>query len=172
MPLIVEDGSGLPSAESYVSVAASDAYHAARANTGWAGDDAIKEAALRRATEFLDSLFEGRWIGRPAIRGQGLCWPRQRAYDAGLTLLPANIVPRGVIRATCEAALRELQSPGSLQPDVHPGERIVSETVGPLSVEYGDQGVGGDVLPVVTIVNRLVAPLLRSVAGAGLVLRA
>lgn len=32
MPLIVEDGTGLPDAEAYISVADADAYHDARGN--------------------------------------------------------------------------------------------------------------------------------------------
>lgn len=40
MSLIVEDGTGLPDAESYASVAFADAYFTARNNSAWTGTDA------------------------------------------------------------------------------------------------------------------------------------
>ncbi|UYW34472.1 DnaT-like ssDNA-binding protein [Methylorubrum extorquens] len=172
MPLIVEDGTGRADAESYASVAQADEYHQKRGTAGWTGDEAAKEAALRRATDYLDGAYRTRWLGQAAMLEQSLAWPRafvrdERAY------LPSDAVPAAVVRACCEAALRELQSPGSLAPDLFPGERVVSETVGPLSVEYADGG-GSDAgaPPVLVAVDRILAPVLRSAAAAGLVLRA
>lgn len=172
MALIVEDGTGKPDAESYVSAADADAYHAARGNAGWTGAEAAKEAALRRATEYLDGAYRSRWQGLAVTAEQGLAWPRRNVWF-NVGWLRSDFVPVQVERACCECALRELQSPGSLAPDLVPGERVVSETVGPLEVEYADNG-GSDVASplVLTAVDRLLAPVLRSAAAAGLVLRA
>lgn len=175
MTLTVETGAGLPDAESYASGAAADAYHGARGNAAWMGETAAKEVALRRATEYLDGLYGPRWAGHAATFDQALHWPRAYVLApnrAGRTLyLPSDAVPQAIVRACCEAALRELESPGSLTPDVYPGERVVSETVDVLSVDYAPGGSPTDVLPVLVSVGRLVAPLLRSSAGA-LVMRA
>jgi len=77
--LIVEDGSIVPGAESYCSVAAADAYHSGRANATWAGlDQATKEANLRKATEYMVSIYRQRWKGLRASINQALDWPR---YD-------------------------------------------------------------------------------------------
>lgn len=168
--MVVEDGTGLADAESYAAVEAADAYHAARGNTAWAGDPAAKEAALRRGTEYLDGLYRSRWLGRLAVPGQGLCWPRACACTAD-GVLPSDAIPAALVRACCEAALREIQDPGGLTPDILPGERVVSETVGPLKVDYAAIRAPTDVLPVIVAVERLVAPLLRSAAGT-LVMRA
>lgn len=176
MSLNVETGAGSPEAESYVSVADADAYHTVRENAAWAGETAAKEAALRRATEYLDGLYGSRWAGYAATLDQALGWPRayvlaQNRVQGRVAYLPSDAVPLVIVRACCEAALRELESPGSLTPDVYPGERVVSETVDVLSVDYAPGGSPTDVLPVLVSVGRLVAPLLRSSAGA-LVMRA
>ena len=49
MSLIVEDGTGKSTSESYISVADASTYFAARAVTSWAAlaTDALREAALR-----------------------------------------------------------------------------------------------------------------------------
>lgn len=170
MSLIVEDGTGLSDADSYVSVADADDYHARRANAGWTGDDGAKEAALVRATDYLDGLYRARWVGRPVMVGQGLCWPRVYAWVQN-GYLPSDAVPKALVRACCEAALRELQAPGGLTPDIYPGERVISEVVGPLQTDYAPGGSPTDVLPVAVAVERLIAPLLRS-ASSALVMRA
>lgn len=54
MALIVEDGTGLADAESYLSVADADTYHADRNNEAWQDySTAEKEAALRKATQYI-----------------------------------------------------------------------------------------------------------------------
>lgn len=172
MSLIVEDGTGRADAESYATVAQADEYHQKRGNAGWAGETAGREAALRRASEYLDGAYRTRWLGKGSTPTQALAWPRAYARS-GAGYLPSDAVPLAVVRACCEAALRELQNPGSLAPDLYPGERVVSETVGPLEVEYADGG-GSDAgaPPVLVAVDRILAPVLRSTAAAGLVLRA
>ena len=172
MALIVEDGTGKSDAESFATVGAADAYHTARGNAAWTGDAAAKEAALRRATDFLEGAFRGRWPGRIAVTGQALGWPRAYAHDAEGGLLVSNAVPQAVIRACCECALRELENPGGLAPDVTPGERILQEEVGPLSVTYGDEGAGQAALPALVSVNRLLASVLKPASSACLVVRA
>ena len=74
MSLIVEDGSGLAAAESYISVVDADAHHASRgtAEASWVGlDTDIKEQCLRRATDFMLETYRGRWKGvmvKPDVR--------------------------------------------------------------------------------------------------------
>ena len=55
MALIVEDGSGLSGANSYASTAQADTYASDRGLTAWTGDTATKEAALIRATDYLEA---------------------------------------------------------------------------------------------------------------------
>lgn len=57
MSLIVEDGTGLATAESYVSVADCTTYCTAHGLTAWTGTDAVKEVALRNATQYIDTNY-------------------------------------------------------------------------------------------------------------------
>ena len=74
MPLIVEDGSGLANADSYVSVADCQAY-AADHGLAFAGEAAAL-AALRNATLYLDGEYT--YCGERATDIQALEWPHGR----------------------------------------------------------------------------------------------
>lgn len=64
--LIIENGVGLPNAESYASVAAADARGVALSVTDWAAlTENQKEIALRNATRFMLASYRARWAGRP-----------------------------------------------------------------------------------------------------------
>jgi hypothetical protein len=123
--LIVEDGTGLADADSYLSLAGADAYHGALGNGSWATAAAAeREAALRRATQYLDTRY--RWRGEPLTDTQALAWPRTAA---------AWPVKR-LQDATAELALRAAEQ-GSLYADEGTAA-VKSETVGPISVTYAD----------------------------------
>jgi hypothetical protein len=153
---------GSATADSYATLVEAAAYHAARGNATWTGADADKETALRRATAWVDGRYAGRWPGRQTYaRVQALAWPRSYADDTdGNPVDPATIPPE-VISATCEAALRELASPGSLSPDVTPGTAKVLTGLGSLSWTPLRSSAGpNDMTPSLTIVDRILAPLV------------
>lgn len=128
MPLIVEDGTGLTTADAYVSLAEADAYFATR-NTAWAAFSSTdREAAIRAATSWMDDSYLGLWKGSRTVEAQALAWPRDNSpgyslmwsrgasprtqgylYDIdGFPILP-NVVPRAVKRACMEAAILSAQ---------------------------------------------------------------
>jgi hypothetical protein len=79
--VIVENGSIVANANSYVSVANADAYFSARNNTTWAAySTAVKEAALLYACQWLNSRYE--WPGVISDVTQELSWPRDGAEDS------------------------------------------------------------------------------------------
>lgn len=131
MTLITEDGNGLTTAESYITVADADARHTALGNTAWTGTDAVKEAALRRATAFMEQRYRSRWKGTRMSRDQALSWPRYGATVDGWDV-SSIIVPADVANACADLALRALSD--DLNPDTTRG--IVREKVGPLETEY------------------------------------
>lgn len=101
--------------DSLVSLADADAYCLRMGVDGWAlADDAKREAALRRAAQYL--------VAR-RIKAQYLKPVHER-----------------VKAAACEAALRALD--GSLFADV-PAQAVTSESVGPISVSYAAPANGG-----------------------------
>lgn len=152
MTLVVEDGTGRADAESYVALAFADDYHARFANAAWAAaDESTREAALRRATQYIDTRF--RFRGNPLTETQALAWPRDVA--------PWPV--RAVQAATCEAALRALAEPLYTDADAAP---VVQETVGPISVTYGASTNGGQ--PRLVVVDDMLRPLLGGVGRATL----
>lgn len=133
MAIIVEDGTGKSTSEAYISVADADAYFLARGMTAWAALlTAAKEAALRKATEFMTQAFTSRWQGlRVYPLTQALDWPRQGVivYEA---IVLTTVVPEGIKRACAELALKA--SVNDLYEDLTQG--VTSETVGSISVTY------------------------------------
>lgn len=110
MTLVVEDGTGLDTAESYISATDADTYHANRGNTTWAAlSDPDKEVALRKATEYLDARYGARWKGARTVSSQALGWPRQYArHDEDCEYYPSDALPIPLVRAAAEAALLSL----------------------------------------------------------------
>jgi len=161
-------------ADSYGTLLGADAYHAARASTGWAGDEASKQAALLRASVYIDGRYRkryrsGRWVsmfpGEKVLgRAQAREWPRIGAQDYSGNPIGDGEVPAEVEQATYEAALRELVSPGSLSPDFVATSLVKSEKVGPLETTYAvpDASAPGaaPTRPVITLIDEIIAPVL------------
>lgn len=152
MALTVEDGTGLPDAEAYISVTDADAYFTARGNTAWAALTAeAKEQALRRACDYMGAVYGLRWKSERTTTAQALDWPR----------VDYNGVPAAVARANAELAVRA--SAGDLLADQ--GAQVKSEQVGPIAVTYADGARQGKRY---ALVDGMLAAYLRD-AGAGLV---
>lgn len=111
--MIVQDDSGtVANADSYTTVAAFRTYWLERGSDMTSTADALIEAALVKATDFLDQRFGYR--GRKLFgREQTTQWPRVNCYDRDR--LYVNGVPNEVKHATCEYAKRALVAP--LAPD-------------------------------------------------------
>lgn len=157
---------GAADANSYASLVEAAAYHTMRGNSTWTGTDADKEAALVRATQWLDGRYGDLWPGiRWKLREQSLDWPRVEAYDRDGTVVDYDSIPPEVLSATCEAALRELVTPGSLSPDVTPGTaKVLTEVKGIKWTPLRAAASAEDMAPTITAVNRALAPLI---GGAG-----
>ena len=133
MALEVEDGTGKSTAESYISVADASSYHTARGNTAWAAlaTDALREAALRRATDYMRQAYRSRWQGYKVNEDQALDWPRYDVEVEGYAI-DSDIVPTEIKNACAELALRA--SAADLNPDLTQG--VAREKVGQIEVEY------------------------------------
>ena len=139
MALIVEDGTGLPDAESYISVLDATAYHLKMGRKeAWAlvGNEASKEAMLRRATQYLQSRYLGRWKGNPRVFTQVLDWPRTGVETRNMSFVSNAIVPEEVKAACAELALKAFSE--DLMPDAT--QTVKREKVGPLETEYDIYG--------------------------------
>ncbi|RQO83493.1 DnaT-like ssDNA-binding protein [Acidovorax sp. FJL06] len=161
MSLIVAPTAG---AESYISVANADAYHAARGNSAWAllTPDA-KEQALRKATDYM-GRYSGRWKGERLNAGQVLDWPRAGVVVDGYEI-NWETVPAAIANACALLALKA--SAGDIAPDLGPQKQSVK--VGPIETTYA---AGTRQATRYQSAETLLAPYLLGSAGQVRVVRA
>lgn len=132
MALIVEDGTGLSTAESYISAVDASAYHSLRGNTLWSTMSTNEqEQALRRATDYMGMAYSQAWQGRRVSSTQALDWPRVDVVVNGW-YVDSNVIPVIVKNACAELAFKA--AAGELLADQSQG--VIREEVGPIKVEY------------------------------------
>lgn len=172
MVLVVTPGAS--NADSYATLAACDAYHAALGRATWSGSDPLKEQALRRATLWLDGVYRRRWSGeRSYRRNQSREWPRSNAYDIQDNVLDPITIPPEVVNATCEAALRELVKPGSLSPDVVPGQmKVLTGVKGINWTPLRQSASVNDMAPTLLAVSNALSGIIRTGGGSVEIVRA
>jgi hypothetical protein len=167
--LVVENGTGLAGANSYVSVADFEAYLDARATALPSGDE---DGALIRATQFIDGEYRLRFPGtRLNGRAQALEWPRKDAVDQFGDDIDDDEVPIEIKNATCEAAVRELADPGSLSPDMERGGKIKELQAGSVDITYTD---GAPAETIFSIIDKALSGIIgkRSNTSSSFFLRA
>lgn len=169
MAFVVEDGTGRATATAYIAVAFADSYFEDRAVSAWTGTDDAKQAAIIRATDYIDGRWGARFKGTSQFDGvQALKFPR-------LNIGADGTVPTGIKRACAEYAVRALLAKdGRLAPDpvVDASGRAVASTkkkVGPIETElsYATDGPGAAVqtLRPYPEADMLIRPYLKSSAG-------
>lgn len=135
MAIIVEDGTGISNAQSYLGAADADIYFSERGITAWTGTNSAKESALLAATEYID-LRWGRYLkGKLEFADQqALLFPRLNVYDEQGRALTG--IPERLIRATAEYALISLSQALMPNPTVESNGKILieeSDGIGPLT---------------------------------------
>lgn len=138
MALVVEDGTGMANADSYVSLADAESYFAAMppsVTTAWTSlaTDAEKENLLRYATRVLDQ--KARFKGARTVKTSSLRWPRTGAIDCDGVLVGSNVLPRPIVSAVCEIALW-CAAPGQGPNTVSSKQGIESITADVVSVTF------------------------------------
>ena len=102
--LIVEDGSCVPNANSYVSLDFADAYMRNTGRNAWLEkSDNERKSYLINATKYIDRTYSKiGWKGQKKFhRRQALCFPRVELFDKdGDEVLG---IPRELMEAVCEA---------------------------------------------------------------------
>lgn len=118
MAFTVESGSGDAGSNAYVSEAYVDGHHLDRGNSAWTDfTPPERQAAIIRASDYIDKRFGRRFRGIRKIKDQGLEWPRTDAFDDdGFLLSGVDDLPRQVEKAAAEYALRAAIC-GTLSPD-------------------------------------------------------
>ena len=176
LTLIKEDGTGRIDANAYANAADGDAYHDGHlyASAWTAATTASKEAALVFATRLIDSQYQ--FGGSRANDAQALQWPRLNCFDPDRTpvpvlpsvllpdpFVPANVMPKAVVAATCELARELLIADRTAAPA---GEGLKYQNVGPNQTGYDKS----DTRPVISHVAQAMlakyGSLIRAKSGA------
>jgi hypothetical protein len=153
MALNVENGTGLADAESYISVSEFKSFCKGRGYT--AAEDFETEdveSKLRDATSYIDTIF--RYKGARSKVEQSLEFPRVDCLD--WSSLPVLGVPRRVKQACAELAYKAFSE--TLYQDQDRGGKVISESVGPISVTYAEDAPTGKVWQ---LAHNLLQPFVR-----------
>ena len=100
MAVIVEDGTIVENANSYVDVTFVDTYATAFGYDTWAGTTEEKEAAVLKSAIYVDSK---NYVGGIVSGVQEMSWPRTGAIVNGF-LIDTDIIPTKIKNAQAEAA--------------------------------------------------------------------
>jgi hypothetical protein len=137
--LVAETGAIVAGANCYAAEAAVNAYLAEIGTpAAWTGaNTATREAAIIKATRYLDAQYRTLWIGQRTSAEQALEWPRTDAETRdGFTLASrdAGSIPNELVWATAELAVRYVAA--DLVPDAEDTREVTSESlsVGPISL--------------------------------------
>lgn len=156
MTLVIEDGSGVADANSYVTVAEYRAYATPRGVSLPVSDSEV-ETQLILAMDYLEAQC---WRGIAAYDGQALSLPRDEIYIGG-SLIASDIIPGKVKFAQMQLAL-QVNNGVDLMPTVVGGSAsVVREKVGPIETEYAHSLTVGT-QPYFRSINALLGPYLCS----------
>lgn len=141
MAFTVEDGTGVAGANAYITLAYANAYHTERGNAGWTGTDTVKQQAIVRATDYVETRWGPSFRGIPEFPDtpQGLSFPRLHIYDAyGCEI--EGVPEKTLQRAVAEYALRALTAalmPDPARPETGTSGPVTAlrEKVGPVESE-------------------------------------
>jgi len=171
MAIIVEDATGLATAESYLSYVEYVAYWADRGVTTTADagtpDEATTEPKLRLATEYIDLRWGKAAPGLPISEDQALCFPTD------YFIVDPVALPIQLKRATAEYLRYSLTNNLFLDNDRSngPGIKLLKEKVGPIETEteYSGSGLGaiGAKYPIVTKADALMRQITQGSGQGG-----
>lgn len=136
MALIIENGTIVANANSYVSIAVLNDYLLSIGVTTTASD-AVKESYLILAMQYLEAL-RNKFKGSKVSSLQTLQWPRQYVQIDGFDLAITTI-PTELIKAQCQLVVEQIKGnplfPAS-KTVVAQGS-VIEETIGPMTTKYG-----------------------------------
>lgn len=134
MAIIVEDGTGVPGANSYASVAQLRVYGATYGITLPVAD-ADCEVLLLNAMRFIEAQT-GRFMGMRFNDSQVLSWPRYHVWVDNRYILE-NEIPIDLVNAQLDIAARS-QGIDLFPTRTSSQAAVLSKTVGPISVTYAN----------------------------------
>ena len=179
MPLIVEDGTDISCANSYIDLEDIRTFASNRNYDISTFDDSALEGWAFRAMDYLES-FRDRFKGSKTNANQDLQFPRKVNPDPidvwttgfrdssqsslieidGIPI-PNNVIPVLVKNAQCQLVI-ELSRGVDLLPTTFPNKNVQKQTVGPITTVYFDN----DPAPLLPAFEAFITPLLAATGGA------
>ena len=155
--LIIEDGSIVEDANTYINVADVKTYASDRGVI--LGTDDEVNAQIISAMDYVESKeceFQGQQV-EPGV--QELSWPRSGVQLNGVDF-PSDKIPKQLRSAISQLVIAQFNGV-VLFPNTTPSDYIVEETVGPITTKYANPQQTGitDMSPQMTAVDALLAPL-------------
>jgi hypothetical protein len=154
MALVIEDGSVVTGANSYVTLAEFKAWADSR-DISYNADDNVLEAQILRAMDYIERLY---FIGNKANENQPLQWPRTEALIDGY-YADATEIPKEVKIAVYEATVVEAAGYSELEVQ---SRKTLRERVGEIEVQYADNSENRTITPALQYaLNRIVQPAFQ-----------
>ncbi len=160
MTLVVETGSVVAGANSYVTLAEARNYATARGIT-LSATDSVVEAQLIKAMDYLEAK-RSFYQGSKTSLTQVLQWPRTSVTIDDVDF-SANAIPNELKSAQIQLAI-EVANGVDIMPTRQAGQFVKREKVGPIETEFSET-VGVTVEPTLTAVEALLEPLYKVSAG-------
>lgn len=157
MPLIVEDGTLVANADSYITLAAARVYADSR-GLSLAGSDAEAERQLRRGFDYVEA-YRDRFKGAKVDPTQMTQWPRYGAYVDG-RYIDTITIPTELKYAQVQVAAA-IQSGLDVTPNSTGESFVVREKVGPIETQYSES-VASSGVPILRTAEQLLAALITS----------
>lgn len=167
--LIVEDGSNVINANTYIDVDYARAYASDRGVTLNADDNIVAIQIIKAMDGLL--AYSSQWQGeRTNLRAgvstpQELDWPRECVYIR-VSLWAKDAIPSDLKRAQAQLVI-EVNNGVDLLPTTPGGDKFVTEkTVGPITTKWSE-GVAlqSASTPTIRVVDNLLAPMLNYGGG-------
>lgn len=155
----MEDGTGIATADAYISVAEFDAYHVKFGNTVPTSTEGEKEIAIREGTRYVDLHYV--FKGRKKTDAQALEHPRAW-LDDGTYPVSSDIVHQKVKDATAEAALRFRSADMMVDIDAPGNIKRERKKVGPIETETEYHGSGKKQIKDYRVIDAILAKLITS----------
>lgn len=153
MALVVEDGSVVAGANTYITLAEFKAWADDR-GISYGTDDAVNKQ-IYRAMDYFERL---QFIGNKANENQPLQWPRTEALIDGY-YADATEIPPQVKIAVYEAVVVEAAGDSELETQ---DRRTIREKIGDIEVQYAENSSNRKITPALQYaLNKIVLPAFQ-----------
>jgi hypothetical protein len=160
--LIVEDGSTVPDANTYVSAADFSTYMSDRGLT-FSGSNGTQEQVLLKAMDYIEAQ---NFIGFKKSKEQALQWPRTEVYIDGYAY-ESDEIPSLLLKLQMEVSIA---IDAGNDPSANVGRATKREKVGDIEVEYMDSADDSlELVAVKNVLKKIATPTSSKSASIALV---